>query len=406
MKKILIVGGGAYQLPLIQRIIETGNQAYCIDGNPHALGFAFATEYKHIDVLDKNACLEYAKEIGIDAVLTYGATLPLPTVSYIGKTLGLPTLPADTAELSRSKFLIKKRLAEYGCNVHGDFFEMGSIEEADLHSFTYPCVIKPSDGSGSKGVSVVYAESERAEAVRYAFQSARYGKFYAEGFVRGEEYTVEAFVCRDTVYVYAIVKTTFQKSADGDIAYGHRIPSGLPAEIEEKIAEEAKKAIAALQITMASVNFDIILSETDGKPYIIDCGIRIGQNLIASHLIPLSRGVSVIDNTIGLALGEHVDAAPKHLTCIATRLLIYRPGIITEIKDMTELIGKDGIVDIVLRKKVGDTQNEYKEKSDTCGWVITTGDTVEEAERNAEKAKKVLENYIIITPISQGGEPK
>jgi hypothetical protein len=198
------------------------------------------------------------------------------------------------------------------------------------------------------------------------------------------------------IYVYSIVKTTFKRENDGRISYGHRTPSGLSAEIEKIIVEEVKKAIIALDITMASANFDVILCEEDGKPYIIDCGIRIGQNLIASHIVPLSRGVSVIDNTISLALGEKVDAEPKDNKCIATRLLIYKEGTIVEIKDMSSLIGKNGIVDIVMRKGVGDKQNEYKEKSDTCGWVIATGKTPDEAEQNAAAAKEALQEYIII----------
>ena len=396
MKKILVVGGGAYQVPLIKRIIESGYEAYCVDGNPNAMGFGCATGYKHINVLDENACLEYAKELGINAVMTYGATLTLPTVAYIGEKLGLPALPVDTAELSKSKYKIKKRLSDYGCNIKGDFFEMYSVEDAKNHKFTIPCVIKPSDGSGSKGVSLVYNENEIENAVQYAFDGARYGEFYAESLIDGEEYSAEAFVANGEIYVYAIVKTTFERLSNGEISYGHRTPSGLPAETEKLIEDEVKKAIKALNITMASVNFDVILSNDDGKPYIIDCGIRVGQNLIASHFVPLSRGVSVIDNTIKLALGEKVDAEPKFNKCIATRLLIYKPGVIIEIKPMNNIIGTNNIVDVVMRKGVGDTQNEYREKSDTCGWVITTGDTPDEAENNAVNAKKLLEDYIII----------
>ena len=111
--------------------------------------------------------------------------------------------------------------------------------------------------------------------------------------------------------------------------------------------------------------------------------------------MPLSRGVSVIDNTIGLALGEAVDAAPKKNKCIATRLLIYRPGVIREIRPMDDVIGQDGVIDVVLRKGVGDTLPEYREKSDTCGWVIATGATPDEAEQNAARAKARLESYIL-----------
>lgn len=394
MKKILVVGGGAYQTPLIKRIIELGAEAYCVDGNPKAMGFEFATGFRHLDVLDKERCLEYARELGVDAVMTYGATLTLPTVAYIGEKLSLPALRQETAELSKNKFKIKKCLAEKGCNIKGDFFELNSRDEK--RDFPIPCVIKPADGSGSKGVSLVFDEGDLQNAIDYAFDGARYGEVYAESLIQGEEYSVEAFVADGEIYVYAIVKTTFEKLPDGEISYGHRTPSGLDTEIENRIADEVKKAIKALDITMASVNFDVIMADDDQKPYIIDCGIRVGQNLIASHFVPLSRGVSVIDNTIKLALGEKVDAKPKFNKCIATRLLIYRPGVITEIKDMSDVIGINGIVDVVLRKGVGDTQNEYREKSDTCGWVITTGSTPDEAEQNAIKAKRILEDYIII----------
>ncbi|MEE0945210.1 MAG: ATP-grasp domain-containing protein [Acutalibacteraceae bacterium] len=399
MKKILVIGGGAYQVPLIKRIKERGYEAYCVDGNASALGSKYADGFKHIDIMDKNECLSYAKEMRINAVMTYGATITLPTVSYIGERLSLPCLPYDTAELSKSKYKIKRRLADAGCNIKGDFFEFHSVEEAKKQKITVPCVIKPSDGSGSKGVTLVENEAELENAIEYAFENARFGEFYSEALVKGDEYTVEAFVAEGETYVYCIVKTTFERNENGEISYGHRTPSGLSEETEKIIADEVKKAVKALGITMLSVNFDVILSEADGKPYIIDCGIRVGQNLIASHFVPLSRGVSVIDRSIDIALGEKADCKPLFNKCIATRLLIYKSGVITEIKPMDDIIGKNGIVDVVMRKGVGDVQKPYKEKSDTCGWVITQGQTPDEAEEKAQKAKKIIEDYIIIKPI-------
>lgn len=403
MKKILVVGAGEYQTTLIKRIIELGYEAYCVDYNENAVGFKFATGYKVIDIMDKAACLEYARLLGVDAVMTYGATISLPTVAYIAGEMGLPSLPVETAEISGSKYKIKRRLADNGLNIKGNFFEMYSPNDAEEYTFTYPCVIKPSDGSGSKGVCVVKNESESAEAINYAFKSARFGKVYCEGFVEGEEYSVEVFVCGEKIYVYAIVKTTFVRNGTKniDISYGHRTPSGLCKKTEKLIEEEAVKAVKTLGVNMGSVNFDVIVDKSNGKPYIIDCGIRIGQNLIASHLVPLSRGVSVIDNTIKLALSETVDAEPKTKNCIATRLLIYNPGTISEIKDMSGVIGKNGVLDVVMRKKVGDVQRIYTDKSDNCGWVIASGNTPDEAEANAEAAKEMLKNYIVITPAEE-----
>ena len=398
MKKVLVIGGGAYQAPLVKRIGELGHAAYCVDRDPAAPALKFAAGYRVLDALDKQACLAYARELGVSAVMTYGATITLPTVAYIGERLGLPALPYETAELSKSKFLIKDRLAKAGLNTFGSYFEMSSKDEARDHLFEFPCVVKPSDGSGSKGVSLVMNESELPAALDYASDSARFGRFYCERFIEGEEYSVEAFACRGEVYVYCIVKTTFTRSGENNeaIEYGHRTPSGLGSETEHLIAEEAKKAVLALGVTMGSVNFDVILSKADAKPYIIDCGIRVGQNLLASHLVPLSRGVSVIDNTIRLALDEPVDASPKKNDCVATRLLIYDPGTILEVRDHSELIGRDGILDVILRKGIGEKQGVYKTKSDTCGWVICCGDTPDEAERRASIARKMLKDYIVI----------
>ena len=398
MERVLVVGGGAYQVPLIRRLVELGYYAYCIDKNPLSPGFQFATESEVIDIIDKEACLEYAKRKNVNAVMTYGATLPLPTVSFIGERLHLPALPLETAETSKNKYTIKEKLRKAGCNIQGEFFRMSSLEDAHNHQYTLPCVIKPCDGSGSKGVSIVRNNSEIEHAIEYAYKSARYGEFYCESYIDGEEYSVEAFVDKEQIFIYGIIKTTFEKhgSDNESIEYGHRTPSGLETSFEDSISDEVKKAIRGLGINMGSVNFDVILSGIDGKPYIIDCGIRIGQNLIASRIVPLSRGVNILDNTIKQALGQPIDAAPKKRENIATRLLIYNPGTIKEIGTIEREIGKSGIVDIVLFLNDTATTEIYTDKSDTCGWVLCSGKSPDEAEENAINARRTLKTYFVI----------
>ncbi len=398
MKKILVIGGGAYQVPLIRRIQELGYESYCVDRNAKSEGFLYASGYKTCDVIDKEACLAYAKDLEISAVMTYGATLTLPTVAYIGQKLGLPALPVETAEIAKNKFHIKQRLIQSGCNCYGKCFKIVRGDNLDPDEISFPCVIKPCDGSGSKGVSIVNNQTELSEALKYAFSSARYGEIYYEDFVDGSEYSVEAFVNNSKPYIYGIVKTTFKQTGEDNesIEYGHRVPAGLSENIEKAIANEVKKAIKALNITMFSVNFDVIVSKTDKKVYIIDCGIRVGQNLLASHLIPLSCGVNIMDQTINLALGNSIDAKPGCRKYIASRLLIYNPGTIINIKDTKELLNKNGVVDVVLRKKRGEQQKIFKEKSDTCGWVICEGTSPDEAEANASMARKSLRAYFEI----------
>ena len=88
-KKVLVIGAGDYQVPAIKRISEMGYEAFCVDKNDNAPGFVYANGYKVIDVCDKDTCLAYAQELGVDGVMTYGATITLPTVAYIARKLGL-----------------------------------------------------------------------------------------------------------------------------------------------------------------------------------------------------------------------------------------------------------------------------------------------------------------------------
>lgn len=63
---------------------------------------------------------------------------------------------------------------------------------------------------------------------------------------------------------------------------------------------------------------------------------------------------------------------------------------------MKELIGQDHIVDIILRKNVGDVLPRYQTKADICGWVLTEGRTPEESREWAAKGWETLKDYIII----------
>ena len=393
--RILVIGAGAYQVPAIKRAMELGFNVFCVDGSLESPGLKIANGYKVIDVRDKEACLDYAKELKVDGVLTYGATVTLPSVAYIGNKMGIPTISEFAADISKNKYEIKCALKSGGLNVKGESFVLHDKAEVGLCSLKYPCVVKPSDGSGSKGVQIVYEEFEMDKALDYAFSAARNGEVYIESFIQGEEYSVEAYSYNGEVYVYSIVKTEF-KNVDNELYYGQCTYLGVNEALEKAITSEVEKSISALNITLGSVNFDVIVSKDDGKPYIIDLGIRAGQNLIASHIVPFSRGVNELDNTILASVGKNIDVKPTKKKYIATMLLTYQPGLIKEIKPYEKLIGSNKIIDVILTKKEGDTLPPYKVKSDICGWVIVSGDSPEEAWDNAKSARETLKEYIII----------
>ena len=130
METILIIGAGAYQVPLIKRMKELGKKVFCVDRNESAPGFQYADGYKCIDVLDYESCLNYARQQKINGVATYAASITLYTVSFIAEKLNLPALPLETAKIAVNKYAMKKLLVEKGCNYKGDLHVFHNLEEA------------------------------------------------------------------------------------------------------------------------------------------------------------------------------------------------------------------------------------------------------------------------------------
>ena len=326
MKKILIIGAAVYQLPAIQRVVELGYEVYCVDYKEGQPGFEFATGYRVVDVKDKENCLKYAQELDVDGVMSWGSTLTLPTVSYIGERMNLPCMPISTAEISTSKYLIRKKLTDCGLNSGGEVFDLHSWEEVDSKQYVVPFVVKPCDGSGSRGVYIVKDEAEIKKAIQYAFDGARDKQIYVEPYIEGVEYSAEAYASNGEVHVYSIVKTEFNWTKDYPV-YKQTTYLGISKETEALITEEVRKATSALGLNFGPINFDIIISDADGKPYIIDVGIRNGQNLIASHIVPYSRGVDELNNSINICIGNNMEIKPKRKEYISSRLLILSSAV-------------------------------------------------------------------------------
>ena len=70
MKKLLILGAGMMQVPIIQKAASLGIHTIVADFNPNAPGIEYADRFLEISTIDKEAVLNAAKEEHIDGILT------------------------------------------------------------------------------------------------------------------------------------------------------------------------------------------------------------------------------------------------------------------------------------------------------------------------------------------------
>lgn len=396
MKKIMIIGAGLLQAFVIKRAKELGYITISVDGNSNAIGFKYSDYYSAINITDKEACLEYAKAMKIDGVLTAATDYGVLTANYIAQEMNLQGNKYNVCEIIKNKYLTRKVLSDNHVDSMTEFYEVTDINQVDeiINKIKLPVIVKPCDGSGSRGIKKISNKLELKEACKEAIKCSLSKKVLIEQFIEGKEYGVESFVVDGYVNVLSIMNKTMTK----DPVYaelGHCSKSGLSDEIEEEIKKKVTDTINALGITTGSVNMDLLIDK-ESKIYIIDIGARMGGNLIGSHIIPLSTGIDYIGNMIKLALGENTNLKQTVFDkVVSTRLLTLTPGKVKNISCISDIEELEKVNDLILNISENSIINEYKSNLDSCGYVVVCDDNAEEAQELSLQLKKEIDRRVI-----------
>ncbi len=394
MKRVLIIGAGFLQAFVIKRAKELGYEVYAVDGNPDAVGFGYADHFKAINIVDSEACLEYARENKIDGVLTAATDYGVITASVIASELGLNGINIDSARLIKNKYLVRKRL--FDNNV--DDTEQAYLvdEDTDISALakklSYPVMVKPCDGSGSRGAGRVDSAAELEAACKYAMDGSITHRAEIETFIVGKEYGVESFVENGNIHVLSVMKK-WMTEPPYYAELGHAIPSGLDEALENKIKRCVRDALIALGVNFGAVNMDLLVTDS-GNVHIIDIGARMGGNLIGSHIIPAGTGIDYMGNMIKAAVGDTVDFTHGKSTAVATRLLAFDGGCVHHI-ELIDSVESNFNVKICHHMTEGQVVNKYKTNLDGCGYIVAEDVDLRKAINAAEGALKYIKDFVI-----------
>ena len=113
MKKILILGAGVYQVPLIKTAKRLGLYTIVCSIPGNYPGFKEADKVVYENTVDYEAILKVAKEENISGIVTAGTDVAVITIGKVCDELGLRGLSAAAAEIASNKLKMKSRYEEY-----------------------------------------------------------------------------------------------------------------------------------------------------------------------------------------------------------------------------------------------------------------------------------------------------
>lgn len=388
MKRLLIVGASILQLPAIMEAKKMGLCVGVADYDPNAVGIPYADEYFNVSTIDEIGVYQAAKKFGADGIMTLATDMPMRSVSYATQKLGLVGLSYDSAIKATDKGEMIKAFESEGVE-HPWYFIISSVEELMnvRNRITYPCISKPVDNAGSRGVALITNQDELEAAVSYSSSNGRNGRVILEEYLQGNEVSVEIMVVNETVHILQITDK-LTTGAPHFVEMGHSQPCGLERTNISSIEDLARRAVKAIGIKNGPAHVEIMF--TANGPKMIELGARMGGDCITTHLVPLSTGINMVKATIKLALGEPIDIIPSIQKGSAIRYFGEFHGTLQSISGIEKAEQIEGIRQVTFIKRVGDKVGGIESSMNRIGYVIAQADSARDAVETCNRAMNLI----------------
>lgn len=402
-KTLLVVSGGIEAVPGIKRAKDMGLYVVVSDGNPNAPGFEYADDYIISSTYDvaktAGAAEEFHNKIRpIDGVMCVASDVPL-TVATVAKKLDLPGIPLETARLSMDKLAMKECFAQQGIPIPW-FKKVLSINDLFniINERGLPLVVKPVDSRGARGVLRITNESQVEWAFEHSLQYSPSKRLMAEELLKGPQISTEAIIIDGIGYPIGFTDRNYEfleRFSPYIIENGGQFPSQLCYNDQASISNLAIKAGLSLGVNTGIVKGDMVLTEQG--PMVIEIAPRLSGGWFSTDQIPIGLGVDLVGSAIKLALGEKIDVndlTPKLKKGVAIRYFFPAPGVVKDITNIGKYQDIEWVHKIGFFVKPGDIIEKITNHTQRAGFVITIGETGEQA---VERALQVVETIHIET---------
>ena len=308
-----------------------------------------------------------------DVVLGVREMAQLATAE-IAEALGLPGNPPAAVHRVRTKDACRAALAAAGftqpavrlCRNAGDAEEF-------LRDTAGPWVVKPRDGMGSEGVSLVDGPADLPRALAVLPD----GKpFLIEEFVSGPEFSVEGVFLGGSPTVLAV---TAKEKAEPPffVEVGHVLPAEIPTEARADIERQVTAALTALDLRYGL--FHVELWQTPDGVVLGEVHVRNGGGWIHRLLAHAIPGLEMFGLVYDDALGRPVDKPSAPVRGAATRFLTAGPGRLIAVEGWDRVLAHPSVLHAELTIAPGAVIRPLQSGGDRLGAVVVGADTPAEA---------------------------
>lgn len=312
--KAAIIGAGGEALHTIKKAHEHGLSVVALDGNPQAEGLKAADQKFVIDISNEDVTIETLKRERPDFVLTAPIGRYLTTIGAVNDALGLPGVSKETAVLCTDKLkfhetLSKKNLRKCHCfgidvraiaDTDGEIseeraFQMEHSVKNEFFGLTFPAILKPRYGSGSRGIYMLADKQQLKEALCAVGREP----YVLEECVAGEEYGVDGAVTKDGFFMILLrKKENTPPPSRQAVGYFSVLPDDS---FWQQVKNYMAEVIACLGLEECLLHADVI--RTGQGPFVVELSARPSGHNLHNLFTPLCTGVDMAEEYIKYRMG-------------------------------------------------------------------------------------------------------
>lgn len=381
-KKLLLLGGLRYLIPVIKSAHEQGYYVITCDYLPNNIAHKYSDEYINASITDKEAILKIAIDKQIDGIMSFAVDPGVLTASYVAEKMGLPGCPYKSVQILQNKVLFRKYLLDNGFNVpkaKGYKTYSEALQEVEL--FNFPLIVKPTDSAGSKGVSRVDHIKDLKAAFDFAYQNVISDKrVIIEEYIEqlGFSSDCDSFsVDSDLKYVSFSNQYFDSNAANPYTPSAFSWPSFIDLKHQEELVSELRRLVRLLNLGTSIYNIETRVGN-NGKPYIMEVSPRGGGNRL-SEMLRYSTGTDLISLAVRAAIGEPIEELkmPSYNGYWAEIILhAEKDGVFEEII-IEDNLSENNIVEVDMWVKKGDRINAFRGANDAIGTLVAKFETEE-----------------------------
>lgn len=364
----ILIGTNPYQLNTAITDLVSNNHTYKIVAkNPYLdrdintiPNFYFFPSYENL----QKKCLYFMSKETFDYILPT-SDIFTPFVSKLNNRFNLKGINEKTSNAVDSK------LKQY------DIFSYLNIPYPDLYkssdNIVFPCIVKPSKGSGGKDVQIINSKKEL-----FSFLQNKHEPILLQRFINGNVCSVVGHVRDKKVFIdflFDIIPYSGNYPAETDL----RCPSIYKDKIETELIKYISIFIDYIELNNSPFMLDLVIDKNN-QMYFIDFSPRLS---ITQTLAYYSGHRSYISNLLNSILNG-VDFKVDLKRSVIKKHLELPIGVIKSIKCLREDLAEK----IVLPKKVVHIKSDSEVVIN--GYAIVTGYNMKEAETKFNEVVKSI----------------